>query len=397
MLHFNHPIRIAERLATIDVLSHGRLELAAVQGNNARTLDAFEVNPLTTVKEWDETLRVVVKALTQETSAQGELYNISPVKVWPRLCQPTFPRTYVSSTGIGTHEHAGSLGLGVQSFTIYGWEHVEEVVRAHQKAVANPNPIPGVPVNKSIARLVIGGQIAATKKEALELARPSALGFMQWLIGIFDETGVKGPDFAYMHDWKKLIAGHEDDIAWMNDNLPQVLNGTPDEIIEGVKRFEKLGFDEVIFRIDGQGHQQIMKSLEYFGKYVIPEFRNPNDIVKTSNTKIWEFSPRSTCSKPKSPAKKGELPILLDGYLPPFLVLVTALLLSAIRWLYSRNSERRATIWADVAIVLALVSFAGVLELAMGRTPTGFVATLPVMGIPLCFSPDCEVGEGRHD
>ena len=67
MLHFNHPILIAERLATIDVLSHGRLELAAVRGNNARTLDAFEVNPLTTVKEWDETLRVVVKALTQET------------------------------------------------------------------------------------------------------------------------------------------------------------------------------------------------------------------------------------------------------------------------------------------------------------------------------------------
>jgi alkanesulfonate monooxygenase SsuD/methylene tetrahydromethanopterin reductase-like flavin-dependent oxidoreductase (luciferase family) len=284
MLHFNHPIRIAERLATIDVLSHGRLELAAVRGNNARTLDAFEVNPLTTVKEWDETLRVVVKALTQETlEHQGDFYTIAPVKVWPRLCQPTFPRTYVSSTGIGTHEHAGSLGLGVQSFTIYGWDHVEEAVRAHQKAVANPHPIPGVPVNKSIARLVIGGQIAATKKEALELARPSALGFMKWLIGIFDETGVKGPDFAYMHDWKKLIAGHEDDIEWMNDNLPQVLNGTPDDIIEGVKRFETMGFDEVIFRLDGQGHRQIMKALEYFGKYVIPEFRNPHDVVQHSD------------------------------------------------------------------------------------------------------------------
>jgi hypothetical protein len=59
-----------------------------------------------------------------------------------------------------------------------------------------------------------------------------------------------------MRNWKKLIEGHEDDIEWMNDNLPQVLNGTPDDIIEGVKRFEKIGFDEVIFRIDGQGHQQ---------------------------------------------------------------------------------------------------------------------------------------------
>ena len=74
MLHFNHPIRIAERLATIDVLSHGRLEIAAVRGNNAHVFDAFQVDAANTVKEWDETFRVVVKALTEESfSHQGDL------------------------------------------------------------------------------------------------------------------------------------------------------------------------------------------------------------------------------------------------------------------------------------------------------------------------------------
>lgn len=284
MLHFNHPIRIAERLATIDVLSHGRLEIAAVRGNNAHVFDAFQVDAANTVKEWDETFRVVVKALTEESfSHQGDFYNIpTPVKVWPRLHQPTFPRTYVSSTGLATHELAGSMGLGALSFSIYGWDHVEQVVQTYQQAAAKAVPIPGVPINKSLARLVIGGQIAATKKEAVELARPSALGFMKWLIGFFSNTAARGADFAYMNDWRKLIEGHEDDLDWMNDNLPQVLNGTPDDIIKGVKRLEAMGFDEVIFRIDGQGHQQIMKSLNYFGKYVIPEFRNPRDVVKHS-------------------------------------------------------------------------------------------------------------------
>jgi alkanesulfonate monooxygenase SsuD/methylene tetrahydromethanopterin reductase-like flavin-dependent oxidoreductase (luciferase family) len=292
MLHFNHPLRIAERLATIDVLSKGRLEIGAVRGNNVHVLDAFQVDIPNTQKEWDETFRVVVKALTQETvEHSGDYYKITPVKVWPRLCQPTFPKTFVSSTGLETHALAGSLGLGVMSFSIYGWDHLEKVVEAFRRGHETARSIPGVPLNTSIAKVVIGGQIAKTKEEALEQARPSCLGFMKWLIGFFTQTGAKGADFAYLKDWEKLIAGREDDLEWMNDNLPQVLNGTPDDIIAGVKRFEAMGFDEVIFRIDGQGHDNIMQSLRYFGKYVIPEFKNSGDVVHHSEYEALNVIP----------------------------------------------------------------------------------------------------------
>lgn len=283
MLKFNHPLRVAERLATIDVISDGRLEIGTVRGNNPHVVQAFEVDAARTTAEWEESLRLVVKALTQETvEHHSELYKVHPVRVWPRLLQSHFPRTYVSSTGLATHEQAGSMGLGVMSFTVYGWDHVEEAVRSYHKAAKEATPIPGVPQNRSIARLFLGGQCAATRKEALDKVRPSCLGFMKFLVAFFGSTSEKSPDYAYLNDWKKLIAGHEDDLEWMNDHLPQVLNGTPDHIIEQVKRVEKMGFDEVIFRIDGNGHRQIMESLEYFGKYVIPEFRNPDDVVRQS-------------------------------------------------------------------------------------------------------------------
>ncbi len=55
MLGFIHSIRIAERLAMIDVLSNGRLQLGAVRGNDAHVVDAFQVDASDTLAEWNGT------------------------------------------------------------------------------------------------------------------------------------------------------------------------------------------------------------------------------------------------------------------------------------------------------------------------------------------------------
>lgn len=60
----------------------------------------------------------------------------------------------------------------------------------------------------------------------------------------------------------------------------------------------------------------------------------------------------------------------LDGYIPPLLVIAVALLLMTIRWRYCQNQQGRAVVWANVVSMMVIVSFAGLLELAMGRTPT---------------------------
>ena len=47
LLAWNHPILVAERLATLDIVSHGRAELATARSNNLYTLEAFGVDPAT--------------------------------------------------------------------------------------------------------------------------------------------------------------------------------------------------------------------------------------------------------------------------------------------------------------------------------------------------------------
>ena len=58
--------------------------------------------------------------------------------------------------------------------------------------------------------------------------------------------------------------------------------GTPEDCIERLRVFERMGIDEVILRMDGYGHRKIMEGIEMFGKYVLPEFQNPANIVRVS-------------------------------------------------------------------------------------------------------------------
>ncbi|HCU90909.1 MAG TPA: hypothetical protein DGR97_13245 [Gammaproteobacteria bacterium] len=69
-------------------------------------------------------------------------------------------------------------------------------------------------------------------------------------------------------------------MPYLVDALPWFLVGAPDDIIKRIREFEAMGINEVILRMDGHGHHKIMESIEMFGKYVLPEFQNPGNIVR---------------------------------------------------------------------------------------------------------------------
>ena len=54
--------------------------------------------------------------------------------------------------------------------------------------------------------------------------------------------------------------------------------GDPDVFVERVTRYQQLGADECIMRLDGN-HTQGMRSIELIGKYVISNFKMPRSVV----------------------------------------------------------------------------------------------------------------------
>jgi len=92
------------------------------------------------------------------------------------------------------------------------------------------------------------------------------------VIGMFTHLSSQSADYAYMKDINK-IADRKDDIKYLNERAPFISVGTPEFHIERFKKLERMGYDEIVLRIDGMGHQVNMRSIEMFGKYVLPEFK----------------------------------------------------------------------------------------------------------------------------
>ncbi|MEW6300392.1 MAG: LLM class flavin-dependent oxidoreductase, partial [Thermodesulfobacteriota bacterium] len=116
---YNHPIRVAEMAATLDLLCDGRLEFGTGRSVSRDELEGFGIDPRETRDLWEEALDIVVGAWTNEIfSWEGKYFKIPPRNVIPKPLQKPHPPLWCASTGPETHEVAGRKGLGLLSFTL---------------------------------------------------------------------------------------------------------------------------------------------------------------------------------------------------------------------------------------------------------------------------------------
>ena len=84
LLPYNHPLRVVEQAAMLDILSGGRFELGGARSNNPYTLEAFQVDPSQTRQFRDEFLQIIGKALTQEWfEHKSKHYDIPKRRISP--------------------------------------------------------------------------------------------------------------------------------------------------------------------------------------------------------------------------------------------------------------------------------------------------------------------------
>ena len=179
---YNHPVRVAERAAVLDILSDGRMDLGTGRSTTLIEMDGFEVNPEDTRAQWEEAVRMIPRMWTEDTfSHEGRFYTIPPRSVIPKPVQKPHPPMWVACSQPDSFRSAGEMGLGVLCFNLGGYGQMEERVAAYRQAVKNANPV-GQFVNDQVAALCLI-HVGEDDEEARRVAAPEG----EWFVNKAEE------------------------------------------------------------------------------------------------------------------------------------------------------------------------------------------------------------------
>ncbi|MCE2525425.1 MAG: LLM class flavin-dependent oxidoreductase [Acidimicrobiia bacterium] len=285
---FNHPLRVAERLATMDILSHGRVEAAMGRGNTMLALRAFEVSPEENRAQLLEGVDLLrASFLDDPFTFVGNYYKVPPRSLVPKPVQYPHPPLALAATSPASHMLAAQKGIGVVSFANFsGWDVLHNNLGVYDKIFDETDHTMPTQHNKVV--LVAGLVCTETTQEAREEFLP-ILEYVKLAVDAYDRLATLGDDYSYVKDIKQKVDANVMDVDYMLNESASFVVGSPDDCIDQVRQFEELGINEMWLRIDTTDHDQIMRTIERFGKYVIPNFKSKHAVVRSPEDVIADI------------------------------------------------------------------------------------------------------------
>lgn len=269
----NHPIRVAERIATEDILSCGRIELGTGRANTSLTVKAFQVDPDHTRDEWKEALDVIRLAFTGEPfSYKGKFFDIPKRYLVPRPMQQPFPPLSVAATSPESMEAAAREGIGVlTSSYFFGWQWIELLAKVYFDTIASLTEPPKYQPNYQFAPLLYT-YCAETDEEARRDGYESVYNAARLAAISFSRLSQMSASYGYLAQAEEMAEKIKDP-SWLFEESGTVVCGSPETCIRQIQRYIDLGATEIMLRIDGIPHEKVKRNLELLGRHVLPHFK----------------------------------------------------------------------------------------------------------------------------
>ena len=314
ILPYHHPVRVAERVAMVDHLTHGRVDLGTGR-SAAYEQTGMGIDPRATRAMWEESLKMIPQIWQSDYFEwAGEYWQVPPRQVLPKPYQQPHPPIWVAALQPATYELAAQRGIGVMALGVSAPSVLEPHIAAYRENIKKAQPV-GRFVNNQWLSSVFG-LCGADNAAARQLCADSLKTFF-------------GPGRPYVQDQKDVYARLLDQWGGVPEHLQQnfsryidvstgagadgdadaaadgsgavdlsggtalaqkiweefdadtlaergvIVAGDPDSCIKAAKLHEATGVDQLQFLMATEtvAHDKVMESIELFGKQVIPAFR----------------------------------------------------------------------------------------------------------------------------
>jgi alkanesulfonate monooxygenase SsuD/methylene tetrahydromethanopterin reductase-like flavin-dependent oxidoreductase (luciferase family) len=325
----NHPARIAERVATLDLVSGGRVEFGTGESSSAAELGGFGVNRDDKRAIWAETLDAVTRMFVESPfpGYNGSYLRMPPRTIVPRPLQKPHPPLWVACSRRETILLAARSGIGALSFSFVEPEDAARWVDDYYRLICSEECVPrGFAVNPSIA-IVLPMMMHPDEQIAIDRGIDGAHFFGYSLAHFYGG----GPHAVGDSDlWRSFSADRAErgfareivtaDAAPLAVRLLQAGTGslrgaigTPAQVADLLRRYEAVGIDQVIFVMQAgrNRHEHICESLELFASQVLPEFAERQDKAEAAKADRLAGAVAAALAR-RSPARTLERPYLID-------------------------------------------------------------------------------------
>lgn len=303
---YNHPARIAERIATLDVISGGRVDFGTGNSKSRMELEGFGIDPGLRHAMSQEALTQIVDMLakTPYPGYRGEFFSMPARNVVPKPVQKPHPPLWIAASNDATIHRAAQLGVGVLTHGFRDRDEAERIVDDYYETFKRECVPIGHAVNPNIASMN-AFYCHVDADEATRQGR-AAQSFMTYSARHYYSFGRHTPGLTSVWDMAQLVAG---DLGSELPILGSHAIGTPEQISEHLAEQAAAGVDQIVL-----GHQAgkmssaaIRESLKLFGTQVLPLFSA--DEQRRREKKDAELAPYVEAAyKRKADLKESTLP-----------------------------------------------------------------------------------------
>lgn len=267
----HHPIRLAQDTATVDHLSHGRLDVGLGFGTRIREFEPWNLDFQDRRSQGYEAIDVILKAWTQPiVDHTGRHFTFTGATPQPHPYQQPHPPVWLGAHSVSSYDYAAKMNFNVGQ--IFESETAAAAKFAHWREELDRYAHPGPRPRACLVRHV---HVAETD----ELARKQAERYML--------RGIQGP--AAVHRAKQLLGDITPDTRelariyyetaqsvefWLDEGLAFL--GSPATVAAAIRaQQERVGYDLLLLnhQFDELPRELYLSSMKLFGEGVIPALR----------------------------------------------------------------------------------------------------------------------------